>query len=215
MASTDMATRERNSLRRLLNCLQAWRRNSDGVAAIEFAFIAPVMLIMMFGVFEIARAYAAHRRFSQATYMIGDLITREEKISSTDLEGIYQLLNPVMGSYASTTLKVEVVPLFTKAANPGNPLTYATPKKWNGTGPVATATARCSAYTLTPSQKDILKDSPAGLVLVKAEYTYKPIFNYPIITNAISAAAWKYETTFSPRQSCVAFDAFSCVNICP
>jgi Flp pilus assembly protein TadG len=45
--------------------------NSSGVAAVEFALLAPLLMLMTFGTFEITRALIAHKRFQRATAIVG------------------------------------------------------------------------------------------------------------------------------------------------
>lgn len=199
-----MISNRKATLRRLFAVLQSWRRNSDGVAAIEFAFIAPVMLIMFFGLFEMGRAYAMHRRFITTTYTIGDLIAREEAVTDGDLEGIYKSVPLIMGGYDNSVLKVEVIPLHIPAGNPGEVRRYATPKRRDATVPA------CGTYPATTDEKNVLESSTKGAIKVVATYDFKPIFNYPLI----GKMTWQSEATFAPRQACVAFGASGSAKSC-
>lgn len=190
---------------KLVETVQAWRRNSDGVAAIEFAFIAPVMITMFFGVFEMGRAYSMHRRFINTTYMIGDLITRERTMSAADLQGIYDLIKPVMAGYpVDSNLTIQIVPLYVPKTQPNIVRVYATPA---GRGSSAPA---CTTYSVTDDEKKLVQSSAAGLILVKSTYDFKPLFVYPLI----GSMKWEYESMFAPRQDCVAFGTNSCLNPC-
>lgn len=199
-----MSANRRSSLRRLIAVVQSWRRNSDGVAAIEFALIAPVMLTMFFGLFEMGRAYAMHRRFISTTYTIGDLIAREESVTDGDLEGIYKSVPLIMGGYDNTVLKVEVIPIYIPAGKPGEVRRYATPKRRDKSTPA------CGAYAATADEKKVLESSTKGAIKVIATYDFRPIFNYPLI----GAMTWQSEATFAPRQACVAFGATGSAKSC-
>ena len=207
----------RRRARHFLNIIQSWRRNSDGVAAIEFAFIAPILMTMFFGVFEMGRAYAVHRRFLSATYMIGDQVashTSPTAMTDTGLGNIYKLAPTVMGSYASdtATLTVEILPIRMPdpIGKPNEIRIYATPKKYSNGRTLCGAPANA----LPDDVKDLLKNSREGLIMVSAKYAYKPLFAYPLI----GSMEWTYVSTFAPRQQCVAFgdgtSAKSCNNPC-
>lgn len=202
------------------SALQRFRRDSDGVAAVEFALIAPILIIFLFGVFELGRAYSAHRRFLSATYMIGDLVTREKQVTlgtcpatqpvgSECLRGIYKLVKPALAGFASdtTTLSIQVTPVHMPdpVAKPNDVRVYATPESLDLTSKPA-----CGAVNVTADVKNVLKSSPLGLVLVKATYQFKPIFSYPMIGNM----TWSYETAVAPRQECVAFVSGSTSRSC-
>lgn len=200
----------RRQSKRLANIVQAWRRNSDGVAAVEFAFIAPILIIMLFGVFEMGRAYSAHRRFLSASYMIGDLVAREKELTTDGLRGIYQLAPTVMGSFSTdnATLSVEVLPVQIQASKPDEVSSYATPERFNKTTP------SCGAQVVSDDIKEILKTSTQGLIVVTATYQYRPLFAQDII----GSMTWTNVSTFAPRQQCVKFGtgtaAKDCINRC-
>lgn len=200
--------------KRFISVIQSWRRNSDGVAAIEFAFIAPILMTMFFGVFEMGRAYAAHRRFLNATYMIGDQVASQTSLTDTGLGNIYKLAPTVMGSYASdtATLTVEILPIRMPdpIAEPNKIRIYATPQTYSK------GRTLCGVPTkaVPDDVKDLLKNTREGLIMVTATYAYKPLFAYPLI----GSMTWTNVSTFAPRQNCVAFgdgaSAKSCANPC-
>lgn len=73
-----------------------YKRNEDGVAAIEFAFIAPAMLFMYFGLLEISLTVGADRQVSHSTNVAGDLVSQVSTITKADMEDILQATLTVM-----------------------------------------------------------------------------------------------------------------------
>lgn len=73
---TTLKTRLLSGLSRQFPTLEKLRKNDDGVAAIEFAFIAPVMIALYFGMSEIAMGIMADRDVSHATSVTADLATQ-------------------------------------------------------------------------------------------------------------------------------------------
>ena len=61
----------------------------EGIAAIEFVFVAPIMIGMYFGLAEISTAISADRRISHATNVAGDLTTQAAVITAADLSLIH------------------------------------------------------------------------------------------------------------------------------
>lgn len=196
--------------KRLDGLLRAWRRDSKGVAAVEFALVAPILIILLLGVFEMGRAYSAHRHFLSATNMIGDLVAREKELTTAGLRSIYQLAPTVMGSYASdgATLSVEVLPVQVLPAKPNEVRNYATPEQFNKSFP------SCGVQVVPNDVKELLQSTTQGLIMVTSTYAYKPLFAYPLV----GAMTWKSITTFAPRQDCVTFgtgaSAKSCAKPC-
>jgi Flp pilus assembly protein TadG len=53
-------------------------KNDDGVAAIETAFIMPLLLIMFTGMIDLTNLINSNRKLTQATAVISDVITRSK-----------------------------------------------------------------------------------------------------------------------------------------
>jgi len=67
---------------------RVYKADEDGIAAIEFAIIAPVMIAMYFGLAEIASAISVDRRISHGTNVAGDLATQQPEIKDGDIEEV-------------------------------------------------------------------------------------------------------------------------------
>lgn len=63
----------------------------SGVAAVEFAFVAPILLLLWLGGVEITQALSADRRVSALTASIGDLVSRSEMVTQAEVENIFDL----------------------------------------------------------------------------------------------------------------------------
>jgi len=80
-----------------------FRRNEDGVAAVEFAVLSPVMIALYFGVVEIAMIIHADKITSHATNVAGDLATQ---VSNMDVDNIEDVLEATL---ATMSLKADQV----------------------------------------------------------------------------------------------------------
>lgn len=60
-----------------------------GVAALEFALIAPTLLMMVLGVFEMALRFRAKEETTRYAHQMSDLISREESLTSAELRDLY------------------------------------------------------------------------------------------------------------------------------
>ena len=75
---------------------QKYRENEGGIAAIEFAIIAPVMIGMYFGLAEIASAISVDRKISHGTNVAGDLSTQHPEIKDDDISEVLSAALRVM-----------------------------------------------------------------------------------------------------------------------
>lgn len=189
--------------RRLVRRL--WR-NIEGVAAVEFGFIMPIMLLMLIGTIEISRAITIDRRFNLATSMIADLVTREKTMSAASLEKIYDIVSFVMGSYDNGTFKASVIPV---KANPSDATEIKVYAETTNRPPYNTGVedpGKCDDYEMTAN----LVDAGASVIVVKTSYEFSPI----ILGYVVGNLSWTDSATASPRNSCVDFDGDNCVSDC-
>lgn len=85
--------------------LRNLRRDEDGVAAVEFAILAPMMIALYFGLVEISLFIHADKNLSHATNVAGDLVTQLDVVSVEDVEDVFS------AAIASMALKPDRVVL--------------------------------------------------------------------------------------------------------
>ena len=86
-------------------------KDSKGVAAIEFAFIAPVLILLFIGTLEISYAVAVDRKISRVSSTIADLITQDTTFTVAELNDLYEVSARIMKPYnePAANLKISVV----------------------------------------------------------------------------------------------------------
>ncbi len=93
---------------RLLRSLLARARDRRGVAALEFAMIAPIMIVMFFGISELGQGLLAERRVSHATSALGDLAAQLQNIAQSDADDMFAASADIMAPLNTTPLKLRV-----------------------------------------------------------------------------------------------------------
>lgn len=71
-------------------------RAEDGVSAVEFAMIAPVMILLYFGCIELSFMMTLDRKVTSAASSLGDLAARDDIITDADLADIVQATRMIM-----------------------------------------------------------------------------------------------------------------------
>ncbi|MFN5553034.1 MAG: TadE/TadG family type IV pilus assembly protein, partial [Hyphomonadaceae bacterium] len=66
-----------------------------GVSAVEFALIAPLMIMMLFGASEVSQAVSVDRKVTLAASTLGDLAAQTDRVSCTDLAQIANVTRSV------------------------------------------------------------------------------------------------------------------------
>jgi Flp pilus assembly protein TadG len=80
-----------------------------GVAAVEFAFIAPVLLCLYFVTMEVSQAIETNKKVGRAASMIADLVTQQQNTIKTEhLDPIMRIGEATLQPYNRTVLKTVI-----------------------------------------------------------------------------------------------------------
>ena len=89
----------------------------SGFAAVEFAMIVPVMIIMLLGCVEVCDALNVQNRVSTIAETASLLVARCGTVSRADLADVMRITDSIMGKYSEQALKIELVAVQTDATN--------------------------------------------------------------------------------------------------
>ena len=65
-------------------------KDRRGVAAAEFALIAPALIFLIMGVFEMAFRFRARGEATRYVHQVADIISRETELTEGDIEELYE-----------------------------------------------------------------------------------------------------------------------------
>lgn len=85
-----------------------FRRARGGAAALEFALIAPVMLLFYFGTSEVTQLVRADSKVSASADTIGNLVTRLKTVDDTAFTNIFDIASAVMNPFDPGDLQIVV-----------------------------------------------------------------------------------------------------------
>ena len=137
-------------------------KNQDGLAAIEFAFIAPIMIALYIGLAEISLLVTADRNVSHAASVTGDLATQVETLDVTEVENIFAATLAVMGTNATETARLTIDMRSFEVDTDGAIIEVGYAKL--GTG----LTTKFDATGVNPT----LLNATSGLVVTRVLYNY-------------------------------------------
>lgn len=90
-----------------LGFLRRFGRDRSGVSAVEFALIAPVLILIYFGLAEFCQAYMAQRRMSHSTSQVADILAQYQVVDAELVDDTFALGVLVMTPFPDT-LKLRV-----------------------------------------------------------------------------------------------------------
>lgn len=176
-------------------------RCTSGVAAVEFALIAPMMFMLFVGSVEFSQAITVDRRVTQVASSTADLVARERTITTSDADGIMDIVDHLMAPYDPSLLKLTLVNVYSDINNAANTRVCWS---YNHNGGVNTYSDD-QAYPLPTG----ILEAGNSVVVTEVEYNYEPlIFNY-FITSSFQLTETFY---MKPRLSkSVQFNTKKCL----
>ena len=79
--------------------LRYWK-NDRGLAAIEFAFVLPIMLTMLIGLVELSNALGLRAAVVNMASAAADLIADESKATGPDMDNVFNALSAMLSGYS-------------------------------------------------------------------------------------------------------------------
>jgi Flp pilus assembly protein TadG len=143
-----------------------FREDRRGVAAIEFAFIAPVLILIYFSVAELCQAMLAQRKVAHAASAVGDLVAQVSTITPSGLTDVYNAASSIVAPFPTSPLQIRVSSVVTDANN------NATVAWSNAQG--MSALAAGSSVTLPTN----LLTANQSVIVSEVKYAYTSPINY-------------------------------------
>jgi Flp pilus assembly protein TadG len=144
-----------------VHTLKRFAAARQGMAAVEFAFIAPVMITMFFGTVELAQALNARQNVTNVASAAADLVAQQTNISNAEMTNVMAALNSILYPFSSDTATIVISSVVDNGAGGGrvswSDAQHGTPRAVN------------SVITDLP---DGLIVSGSGTSVIMAEVTY-------------------------------------------
>ncbi len=160
--------------------------NTQGVAAVEFALVLPLMVLMYLGSFEVSQSVIANKRIANVANTIGDIIAQEPSWTNGDMDAVFQAGNAILHPMKVTNLDMTVT--FIKI-NASSQITAV----WTKKGNYSPATAGVMPTNNIPPYL-IIADTT--LVYAEAKMKYNSV-SYFVVKKDQDMSAFNF---FRPRQ---------------
>lgn len=169
------------------SALDMFAADRTGVAALEFALILPVMLLLYLGGFEASKALEASRKVETTAETVGNLVARNRVMNQTAIDNIFNVSSAVMAPFSPTGLQIVVT-------------TVKVDEKGQGTidWSRASSGAGLTAGSPYPVPSKLNFGAASYLVVADVTYTYQPLLDY---TKSFSGLKFSKAYTFRPRTS--------------
>jgi Flp pilus assembly protein TadG len=185
----DMWLRVRRSVQDLFGDIR-------GIAAIEFAMVVPVMLILFFGTDEFASGIAVNRKVTLMARTLSDLTSQNIAVTDAQLTNIFNASAGIMIPYSATPVRSTITELYI------DPATKVARVQWSkGSAPRTAGT--------TVAIPTALQAGGSYLIYSEVSYAFVPTVGY-VLKNSITLSDFTFTR---PRQStCVMYSTTVCTT---
>lgn len=149
-------------------------RADQGIAAVEFALIAPILLVLYLGSIDVSQGISADRKLSLVAGTLGDLVAQTQDTLGLSMLNDYfaaseAIMMPFEGSQTAMALTIVHV-------DSGGVARVRSARGVNGATPL-------DVNTVYPLPAEIANLARNGYVVAsEAWYSYRPIIGYVITT---------------------------------
>ena len=172
--------------------------STRGIAAVEFAIVLPMLLLLLLATFDAGRAIAVYMKVRYATYTLAAVTNQYSTMATSDMTAVTGATAAVLSPFSSASAVVVISQIeATKAKKAVVSWSYAT-----------SGSALTQGASVTNLPANLAKNScggkyPCYLLLASVSYAYTPSFGY-FITGPITFSDSLYAT---PRSAtCIQYN---------
>lgn len=104
-----MTMRTQSQYRGVFALLRRYRRNRDGIAAVEFALLVPVLLLLYLGTMEISTGVSVNKRIARVAATTADLVAQQEQVNRNQLDEIMKVSESILFPYYADNPRVTII----------------------------------------------------------------------------------------------------------
>ncbi len=146
--------------KRMLSRLLAER---DGVAVVEFAFVAPIMLFLLIAAVDLGNAITTNRKVTAAVQSTADLVTQERQLSDAEVDNAFNAFDLMMSPFDPSERNALIYSVVMDVDT--NALSVDWEEK-RGLSPITATTDDLPDGLLTPGN---------SIIVVKTNYNHKTL----------------------------------------
>ena len=182
--------------RRLLRSPRELLADRSGLAAVEFAMIIPIMLLLFFGTDEFSSGVAVNRKVTLMARTLSDLISQNISVTDAQFTNFFNASQAILTPYPSAPVNSTISELYI------DPTTKVARVQWSQGG-----SPRGLGTTVTIPAA--LQVGGTYLIFSEVRYAFAPTVGY-VLKSTITLKDYSYTR---PRQSlCVMYKTTVCTT---
>jgi Flp pilus assembly protein TadG len=173
-----------------------------GVAALEFALIVPLLLMLYFVTMEVSQAIETNKKVGRVASMAADLVTQQQDIYKADLEGIMRIGESTLQPYNRSVPSITITAI--EVTDETTPKVQVVWSRKLIDGNFSAGPAKGTPTTIP----DALKIKGSFLVRAESSLAYEPVITWTAqqkttlgLTSAFDGISMKETYYLRPRMS--------------
>lgn len=175
-------------LEKLNRTVRRLRGDRTGVGAVEFALIAPVLIMLYMGSLEVSVAMSVNKKLARAASTVADLVTQDNNVDKEFLESMVNVVQSVMTPFPADSVEVKITGISIDGSGVGKAV-------WSWKEDKSTPYAKNSIQTLPTD----LAIPNTFLVRTEVEFDHKLMLFVPDLPN-LDARTLSMKKTYHLRQ---------------
>ena len=157
----------------ILRRLRKWAGCEDGVAALEFALVAPFLIFLLLGGFDLSRFLLVQQKVEKTVFTLADLTAQSDPKAGVGMSNVFAAVNEIMSPYSLNTGGYAIVTSVTKDA----PATAKPKVRWQCTSGNTPKDSKVGAVGQNANlPEDYLIDDKDNLVVAEVYYSFSTVF---------------------------------------
>jgi Flp pilus assembly protein TadG len=166
----------------MLSRIRKFLKARDGLAAVEFALIAPVMGTMLLGTIELCNALECHQKVTMVASSASDLVAQTSKVSTSDMQDIFSAAAAIIAPFSSNGMTIIISSVQSDGTGNGT-VAWSQGQTWTN-GTASPVQGRSVNSTVTPGQNILYtldtatntlapcKQNACSVILTEVTYYY-------------------------------------------
>lgn len=179
----------------MMRRLKRLASDDRGVSAVEFALVAPVMILFYAGMVDLCQGYMALKRTSHVAAAAADLASQSTVLTAAEVDGLFQAGPSIMAPFDSGSLEQRISSV-TRVSSTKYQVDWSRSSRSTGalSGDLAVADAEVPADMLANGE---------SVIIAEAAYTYNSPFE-----RFLPEIRFERRAILEPRRSAV----ITCAN---
>lgn len=178
-------------------CVRRFFRRAEGVTAIEFALVAPVLILLLLGAFELSRFVWLEVKIDRTAVSLGDLLSRQDSVGEDSVSSLFDAAGLLMKPFPTGGLsKVIFTSLSPTSATDFTPI-INWQRSGGGTLGVTSRIAPCGAGKTITLPAGTLGTNVPVVIVTEVFYSFTPVTGQGVMSPTVMYRS----SFFSPRTA--------------